>query len=216
MRVFLTGGSGDLGQVLSGHLELRGDVPVRFDVRAPLSRCGLYVQGSISNLSGKEGREGCGCPFSPFLAFCPGRMVGNRSHCGSEGIRYRSSVGFQMITQSGSSAGLRAFGIGKGPVDVITLADIMGAKRYATVTLGLPWIGSLHGLQGWCDLLIEERNHRHVPYAPALARSLGSQVRRLTLNWSEQLRYRINRPYQGEVNTTIQSVSWLLGQYRFL
>jgi nucleoside-diphosphate-sugar epimerase len=47
MRVFLTGGSGDLGQVLSRQLEARGDVPVRFDVRPPLSSCGLYVQGSI-------------------------------------------------------------------------------------------------------------------------------------------------------------------------
>ncbi|HYT95288.1 MAG TPA: NAD(P)-dependent oxidoreductase [Gemmataceae bacterium] len=47
MRVFLTGGSGDLGHVLSGQFELRGDVPVRFDVRPPLSSCGLYVKGSI-------------------------------------------------------------------------------------------------------------------------------------------------------------------------
>jgi nucleoside-diphosphate-sugar epimerase len=47
MRVFLTGGSGDLGQVLSGQLEVRGDVPVRFDVRPPVSKRGLYVQGSI-------------------------------------------------------------------------------------------------------------------------------------------------------------------------
>jgi nucleoside-diphosphate-sugar epimerase len=47
MRVFLTGGSGDLGQVLSRQLEARGDVPVRFDVRPPRSSRGLYVQGSI-------------------------------------------------------------------------------------------------------------------------------------------------------------------------
>jgi UDP-glucose 4-epimerase len=47
MRVFLTGGSGDLGQVLSRQLEVRGDVPVRFDVRPPSSQCGPYVQGSI-------------------------------------------------------------------------------------------------------------------------------------------------------------------------
>jgi nucleoside-diphosphate-sugar epimerase len=47
MRVFLTGGSGDLGQVLSRQLDARGDVPVRFDVRPGPSRCGLSVQGSI-------------------------------------------------------------------------------------------------------------------------------------------------------------------------
>jgi nucleoside-diphosphate-sugar epimerase len=47
MRVFLTGGSGDLGEVLSRQLETRGDVPVRFDVRPPSSSRGLYVKGSI-------------------------------------------------------------------------------------------------------------------------------------------------------------------------
>jgi len=47
MRVFLTGGSGDLGQVLSRQLQARADVPVRFDVRPPLGGCGLHVEGSI-------------------------------------------------------------------------------------------------------------------------------------------------------------------------
>jgi nucleoside-diphosphate-sugar epimerase len=47
MRILLTGGSGDLGQVLSQQLVARGDVPVRFDVRPPQSNCGLYVKGSI-------------------------------------------------------------------------------------------------------------------------------------------------------------------------
>src|SRR5262245_60640874 len=47
MRVFLTGCSVDLVQVLSRQLELRGDVPVRFDVRPPLGRSGLHVKGSI-------------------------------------------------------------------------------------------------------------------------------------------------------------------------
>jgi nucleoside-diphosphate-sugar epimerase len=47
MRVFLTGGSGDLGQVLSLQLEKRGDVPVRFDVRPPRSSGGVFIEGSI-------------------------------------------------------------------------------------------------------------------------------------------------------------------------
>jgi nucleoside-diphosphate-sugar epimerase len=47
MRVFLTGGSGDLGQVLSRQLEARGDIPVCFDVRPPLGKRGQYVHGSI-------------------------------------------------------------------------------------------------------------------------------------------------------------------------
>ncbi len=47
MRVFLTGGSGDLGQVLSRQLEAGGDVPIRFDVREPPGSGGHYVKGSI-------------------------------------------------------------------------------------------------------------------------------------------------------------------------
>jgi nucleoside-diphosphate-sugar epimerase len=46
MRVFLTGGSGDLGRVLSGQFQGRGDVPVCFDVRPPASSW-EYVKGSI-------------------------------------------------------------------------------------------------------------------------------------------------------------------------
>jgi nucleoside-diphosphate-sugar epimerase len=47
VRVFLTGGSGDLGRVLSRQLQARGDVPVCFDLRPPQGNCGRYVQGSI-------------------------------------------------------------------------------------------------------------------------------------------------------------------------
>ena len=47
MRILLTGGSGDLGQVLSMELDVRGDIPVRFDVRAPLNNRGEVIQGSI-------------------------------------------------------------------------------------------------------------------------------------------------------------------------
>src|SRR5262249_14209925 len=62
MRVFLTGGSGDLGQVLSGQLESRGDVPVRFDVREPLGGRGLYVNGSILDREAlQKGLEGTDC-----------------------------------------------------------------------------------------------------------------------------------------------------------
>jgi nucleoside-diphosphate-sugar epimerase len=62
MRVFLTGGSGDLGQVLSRQLEARGDVPVRFDVRPPPSACGLYVHGSILDREAlRRGLEGIDC-----------------------------------------------------------------------------------------------------------------------------------------------------------
>ena len=47
MRILLTGGSGDLGHVLSKTLDERGDTPVRMDVRAPRTERGVFVEGSI-------------------------------------------------------------------------------------------------------------------------------------------------------------------------
>jgi hypothetical protein len=98
----------------------------------------------------------------------------------------------------------------------ITLADIQAAKVHATSALGLPWPGNLHDLRSWTALLIEERRHRGVAYPAGFARSLAAQVKRLYLNWREQLRYRANRPFAGEVAAALQAAQWLLGQYRFL
>ena len=62
MRIFLTGGSGDLGQVLSKELEVRGDIPVRLDVRAPINDRGVYIQGSIlDRLLLRRSLEGIDC-----------------------------------------------------------------------------------------------------------------------------------------------------------
>lgn len=47
MRILLTGGSGDLGHVLSKELNERGDIPVRMDVRAPRTERGIFIEGSI-------------------------------------------------------------------------------------------------------------------------------------------------------------------------
>ncbi len=47
MRILLTGGAGDLGQVLSKTLDLRGDIPVCLDVRTPMNHRGEYIEGSI-------------------------------------------------------------------------------------------------------------------------------------------------------------------------
>jgi UDP-glucose 4-epimerase len=47
MRILLTGGSGDLGQVLSKELDIRGDIPVRLDVRVPMNNRGVSILGSI-------------------------------------------------------------------------------------------------------------------------------------------------------------------------
>jgi nucleoside-diphosphate-sugar epimerase len=47
MKILLTGGSGDLGKVLSYRLQKRGDEALRFDLRQPSDVFGHYVEGSI-------------------------------------------------------------------------------------------------------------------------------------------------------------------------
>lgn len=47
MRILLTGGSGDLGYMVSRQLVAEGDIPVRLDVRAPADTYGEIINGSI-------------------------------------------------------------------------------------------------------------------------------------------------------------------------
>lgn len=47
MHILLTGGAGDLGQVLSAELEKRANIPVRLDLREPADDLGAYINGSI-------------------------------------------------------------------------------------------------------------------------------------------------------------------------
>ncbi|MCJ7623585.1 MAG: NAD(P)-dependent oxidoreductase, partial [Anaerolineaceae bacterium] len=47
MRILLTGGSGDLGHVLSAELDIRGDIPVRIDMHAPMNNRGVFIKCSI-------------------------------------------------------------------------------------------------------------------------------------------------------------------------
>jgi nucleoside-diphosphate-sugar epimerase len=48
MKIFLTGGSGDLGILLARQLEQRGEIPVRLDIRQPRNpQRGTVIQGSI-------------------------------------------------------------------------------------------------------------------------------------------------------------------------
>ncbi len=106
---------------------------------------------------------------------------------------------------------------GWGLMHPLQVSDIKAAKTYATATLGIPWIGTnLHDLSRWAALLVEERKYRGMAYSASMARTLGATVNRIYLNWREHLRYRANRPYQGEVATVLASVQWLLGQFRFL
>jgi nucleoside-diphosphate-sugar epimerase len=64
MRVLLTGGSGDLGQVLVPRLLDRGDTPVILDIRAPvaLPQGAAFVQGSVLDRTLlPEAMRGCDC-----------------------------------------------------------------------------------------------------------------------------------------------------------
>jgi nucleoside-diphosphate-sugar epimerase len=47
MKVLLTGGSGDLGQVLSPQLLARGDAPTNLDISPPTETSGQFLPGSV-------------------------------------------------------------------------------------------------------------------------------------------------------------------------
>ena len=47
LQIFLTGGSGDLGTILSPQLKQRGNIPVVFDIRPPQQATAVYHPGSI-------------------------------------------------------------------------------------------------------------------------------------------------------------------------
>jgi nucleoside-diphosphate-sugar epimerase len=64
MKVFLTGGSGNLGQTLVPRLLDQGDTPVILDVRAPrhLKEGALFIDGSILDRAKQtEAFSGCDC-----------------------------------------------------------------------------------------------------------------------------------------------------------
>ena len=52
MKIVLTGGSGDLGTVLTPKLEARGDTPVRLDIAPPRDHRGRYMAGSVLDRAG--------------------------------------------------------------------------------------------------------------------------------------------------------------------
>jgi nucleoside-diphosphate-sugar epimerase len=52
VKIVLTGGSGDLGTLLTPKLEARGDMPVWLDIAPPRDRHGRYVAGSVLDRAG--------------------------------------------------------------------------------------------------------------------------------------------------------------------
>jgi UDP-glucose 4-epimerase len=64
MKVLLTGGSGDLGQVLVPRLLGQGDTPVILDIRAraDMQQQAVFIQGSVLDRLGlQESVRGCDC-----------------------------------------------------------------------------------------------------------------------------------------------------------
>ena len=62
MKVFLTGGSGDLGKILAYRLQKRGDTAIRFDIRKPMDNFGEYISGSIlDRKSLRDNLSECDC-----------------------------------------------------------------------------------------------------------------------------------------------------------
>ncbi len=52
VKIVLTGGSGDLGTVLTPKLEARGNTPVRLAIAPPRDHRGRYVAGSVLDRAG--------------------------------------------------------------------------------------------------------------------------------------------------------------------
>ena len=101
---------------------------------------------------------------------------------------------------------------GYGPGDPLPLKS---APAYAR-SWGLAGPRNLHDLPWWATLLVERRKLDGRPYPLAFSSSLVANVNHTYRNWREYLRYRTNRPTAGEVAEVRHSVTWLMGQYRFL
>jgi hypothetical protein len=84
--------------------------------------------------------------------------------------------------------------------------------------LGLAHSGEAgHNLVGWSRLLIDTRSaHGLGAFDPAFERALGDQVRAVARQWREILRYRANRPYNGESADVISAARWIKARYRRL
>lgn len=105
---------------------------------------------------------------------------------------------------------------GKAHDAPISKKDMEKAKNDAKTILNVAWVGALHNLNGWTELLVQDRMIRGKPYSRKLARALQAYTKRIYLNWRETLRYKANRPYRGEVTAVLLGAKWLLGHYRYL
>ena len=93
----------------------------------------------------------------------------------------------------------------------IAIPDMHNARNRATSHFHVHWPGTnLHFLPGWANLLVHERHLLGQPYAPPFATSLVAQVNRLTLLWTESIRYYYSRPVLAEVGVAHTAARWLV------
>lgn len=94
---------------------------------------------------------------------------------------------------------------------------VCGLPPYQAVSLKMAtthasWRGlSLHDVNAWAALLIEERRLRGRPFEPVFASQLKRHVMLVTANWREALRYRHSAASEMELVEVFQGVDWLLG-----
>jgi len=99
---------------------------------------------------------------------------------------------------------------------------VCGFPPYQAVSLRMAtahasWRGfSLHDVNAWATLLIEERRLRGRPFDPVFASQLKWHVMVVAANWREALRYRHSAASETELAEVFQGVDWLLANSNLL
>ncbi len=101
--------------------------------------------------------------------------------------------------------------IGFAGDQTIIMTDLRGAAANAP-RLGFPWVGNLHHLGSWAQLLVSTRAATvGLAYPSAeFATNVLARGRRLQHSWSETLRYHKNVAYPYEVEQVRTAAEWLL------
>jgi hypothetical protein len=99
--------------------------------------------------------------------------------------------------------------LGFAATRAITMADLRGAAANAP-RLGFVWVGNLHHVESWAQLLVSTRTATPgLAYPnPAFGTEVVLRARRLQRLWSEFLRYHKNVAYIYEVNQVREVGEW--------
>ncbi len=92
----------------------------------------------------------------------------------------------------------------------------LSAIRGRAAALGLTWTGNLHNIVNLATLLVLERMARGNPMPHGLAAEFLSRVIALSMEWSEQLRYKSVTAGEREVREVFEHVDWIHRHYALL